>query len=72
MTMSTEIPEPRVQDALDNPFWSSLRSLHRGIALRAGDASRYPAEYAPFLGVASAQADVAAAIDTLGGADESV
>ena len=57
---------------LDNPFWSSLRSRHRAIALCRGEVARYPAQFAPFLGVASAQADVAAAIDTLVGADESV
>lgn len=57
---------------LDNPFWSALRSRHRDIALRRGEAARYPAAFAPFLGVASAQADVAAAIAALVGADESV
>ena len=57
---------------LDNPFWSALRSRHRDIALRRGEAARYPAAFAPFLGVVSAQADVAAAIAALVGADESV
>ena len=57
---------------LDNPFWSALRSRHRDIALRRGEAARYPAAFAPFLGVASAQADVAAAVAALVGADESV
>ena len=57
---------------LDNPFWSALRSRHRDIALCRGEAARYPAQFAPFLGVASAQADVADAIDALVGADESV
>jgi GNAT superfamily N-acetyltransferase len=57
---------------LDNPFWSALRSRHRDIALCRGEAARYPAAFAPFLGVASAQADVADAIGTLVGADESV
>lgn len=37
---------------LDNPFWSSLRTRHAAIALGEGEARRYPAEYAPFLGVA--------------------
>lgn len=36
--------------ALDNPFWSALDSIHRDIALRAGDVARYPADHAPFLG----------------------
>ncbi|MBQ4853912.1 GNAT family N-acetyltransferase [Rhodanobacter sp. B2A1Ga4] len=57
---------------LDNPFWFALRSRHQAIALRRGEAARYPAEFAPFLGVASAQADVAAAIASLVGAGESV
>lgn len=39
---------------LDNPFWSSLRTRHRAIAIGDGDARRYPAEYAPFLGIADA------------------
>lgn len=43
---------------LDNPFWSSLQTRHRAIALRAGDAARYPAQFAPFLGVARADAEV--------------
>jgi len=42
-------------DPLDNPFWSSLRTRHRGIARVAGEVARYPAEYAPFLGIAHAQ-----------------
>jgi ribosomal protein S18 acetylase RimI-like enzyme len=37
---------------LDNPFWSSLRTRHAAIAVGEGDALRYPAEYAPFLGIA--------------------
>ena len=50
---------------LDNPFWSSLGSVHQPLALRSGDAARYPPEYAPFFGVAEAKASVAAALDTL-------
>jgi GNAT superfamily N-acetyltransferase len=57
---------------LDNPFWSALRSRHQTIALCRGEAARYPAEFAPFLGVASAQADVAGAMESLVAADESV
>lgn len=37
---------------LDNPFWSSLQTRHAHLALRADRVARYPAEYAPFLGVA--------------------
>ena len=59
-------------DRLDNPFWSSLQTRHRHLALCAGDAARYPAEFAPFLGVASAGADIADALAMLVAADESV
>ena len=52
-------------EALDNPFWSSLRSRHRDIALFADDVARYPPEYAPFLGVSSAEARVDAALEAL-------
>ena len=37
---------------LDMPFWSALRSIHAHLAVAADDVARYPAEYAPFLGVA--------------------
>lgn len=57
---------------LDNPFWSSLRSWHRAIALREGDVARYPPEFAPFLGVASADTDIADALASLVAPDESV
>jgi GNAT superfamily N-acetyltransferase len=57
---------------LDNPFWSSLRSRHRDIAQSIGDVARYPAEFAPFLGVASAGVDAAAALAALVAPDESV
>jgi len=56
----------------DNPFWASLCSRHRGIALRAGDVARYPAAYAPFLGVADARVDVDDALDALVAPGESV
>jgi len=57
---------------LDNPFWSSLQSRHRDLALRAGDVARYPPAFAPFLGVANADADASAAIASLLAADETV
>lgn len=50
---------------LDNPFWSSLQSIHRAIALRADGAARYPAAFAPFLGVAADGAVVADALAQL-------
>ena len=56
----------------DNPFWSSLRSRHRALARSSGDAARYPAEFAPFMGVASARTDVAEAIASLLDPGESV
>jgi len=57
---------------LDNPFWSSLASVHRDLALRAGEVSRYPRDYAPFLGVADAQAEVKAHLEALIAPGESV
>lgn len=57
---------------LDNPFWSALCSRHAGIAHRLGEVARYPAEFAPFLGVAHDGADVGDALDVLVAADESV
>ena len=58
--------------ALDNPFHASLSSRHRHIALVDGAVARYPALYAPFLGVESAQADASASIDALLAPNESV
>jgi ribosomal protein S18 acetylase RimI-like enzyme len=57
---------------LDVPFHSSLRTLHGGIALGAGPALRYPAEFAPFLGVAENGVDAAAALQALVAPGESV
>lgn len=57
---------------LDNPFWNSLRTRHATIALRGGEAARYPAEYAPFLGVAHAGVDVARDVAPLVAEGESV
>ena len=57
---------------LDNPFWSSLDSRHRGLALRVGDVARFPADHAPFLGVANAGVDAAEALASLVAPDESV
>jgi len=59
--------------ALGNPFWSSLRSIHRERAIRSGDdAARYPPQFAPFLGVANAEVDADDAIAPLLAADETV
>jgi GNAT superfamily N-acetyltransferase len=57
---------------LDNPFWSSLRSRHRDIAQSVGDVARYPAAFAPFLGVARADANVTEALASLVAPGESV
>lgn len=57
---------------LDNPFWSSLQSRHRDIALQAGEVARFPPEFAPFLGVANAHVDAAETIANLLAAEESV
>ena len=57
---------------LDNPFWSALASIHDGIALRAGEVARYPADYAPFLGVANADVRVGDALRRLVTPGESV
>lgn len=48
---------------LDNAFWSSLATRHRDIAVRAGDIARYPPAYAPFLGIADSDVDLAAAAE---------
>jgi ribosomal protein S18 acetylase RimI-like enzyme len=60
------------EQQLDNPIWSSLRSSHRALALCIGDAARYPPAVAPFLAVASAEADVADSIASLLAPDETV
>ena len=50
---------------LDNPFFSALDSIHRDVAVRRGDVARYPADVAPFLGVAHAGVEVGDAFDAL-------
>lgn len=60
------------ESALDNPFWSSLQTRHRHIALVADAAARYPPEYAPFFGVADVDADAGAALAGLIGPGETV
>ncbi|HEX5961628.1 MAG TPA: GNAT family N-acetyltransferase [Rhodanobacteraceae bacterium] len=57
---------------LDNPFFSSLQTRHRHLARVSGAVARYPAEYAPFLGVAGADVDADDALVTLVGQDETV
>jgi GNAT superfamily N-acetyltransferase len=57
---------------LDNPFWSSLCTRHRHLALGVADAKRYPPDFAPFLGVAAAGADVETELASLAATDETV
>ena len=53
-------------------FLGFAGSRHRALALRVGDAARYPPAFAPFLGVANADVDAAEAIASLVGPGESV
>lgn len=48
---------------LDNPFWSALDSIHAGFALGSDEVRRYPADMAPFLGIAHAGVDMGDALD---------
>jgi ribosomal protein S18 acetylase RimI-like enzyme len=57
---------------LDNPFWSSLASRHRDVALRVGDVARFPPAHAPFLGIADAAVDIGDALESLVAPGESV
>ena len=57
---------------LDNPFWSSLQTRHRAIAIRAGDAACYPAAFAPFAGVARTGAAADDALARLVGPGEAL
>ena len=66
------MPAPALETVLDNPFWTALASRHAGLALRHGDVARYPADVAPFLGLAHAEVDVADAFDALVSPGDSV
>ena len=57
---------------LDNPFWSSLRTRHHALALRDGDVARYPAQFAPFVGVEHADVDAGKALSRLVGPQETL
>jgi GNAT superfamily N-acetyltransferase len=57
---------------LDNPFWTSLQTCHRHLAIRSGQVARFPADHAPFLAVPDEDADMAAALETLLAPGESV
>ena len=64
--------DPPLSHSLDNPFWSSLASRHRGISMRNGRAARFPPDYAPFLGVADGEDVADAELEALVGSDETV
>jgi len=61
-----------ISSPLDNPFYSSLRSRHRDLARGTGDVVRYPADFAPFLGVADENVEAAEALGALVAPEESV
>ena len=50
---------------LDNPVWASLSSRHAALAIHADGAMRYPADVAPFVGVAAGDAQATAAVEML-------
>jgi GNAT superfamily N-acetyltransferase len=57
---------------LDNPIWNSLRTRHRNVALRMDGVARYPAEFAPFLGISDIALDIGDALELLVPANDSV
>lgn len=57
---------------LDNPFWSSLRTRHRHLALGDDEVRRFPPEFAPFLGVAGTDTKVEDVLVPLLAPDETV
>ena len=57
---------------LDNPIWASLASRHQSLSRSAGAVVRYPPTFAAFAAVASADADVTAAMASLVESDETV
>jgi ribosomal protein S18 acetylase RimI-like enzyme len=50
---------------LDNPVFASLTSHHAALAIKADGAARYPADVAPFVGVAVSDARAAAGVEAL-------
>ncbi len=57
---------------LDNPVWSALTTQHAALARIAGRARRYPADVAPFVGVAPGDDDALADAERLVEHDELV
>lgn len=61
-----------MDSALDNPIWSSLQTIHGHLARAHGNAARYPADHAPFLGVRPGHDEAGDACDALIAAGETV
>ncbi len=61
-----------MEQPLDNPVWSALTSVHTALALRAGDAARYPSDVAPFVAVASYDSEAEQQLASLVEQSESV
>lgn len=57
---------------LDNPVWASLTSAHAGLARRTANATRYPADAAPFVAVDAANEESAMQLASLVDVGESV
>lgn len=57
---------------IDHPFWAALNSIHAHLALRCGEVARYPAAYAPFLGVGEEGIEATPALERLVAPGESV
>lgn len=57
---------------LDNPIWAALSTHHRGFALTAGEARRYPPDIAPFVAVPRAGPIDGAALGALAQAAETL
>lgn len=53
------------QHVLDNPIWNTLATRHSAIARVHGEVARYPAQIAPFLGVAHEGVDTTQALPAL-------
>lgn len=59
-------------NALDNPNWAAASTHHSHLTVRDGEAARYPADIAPFAGVASTSPGAVQALRGLVSPGESV
>jgi len=57
---------------LDNPVWYALTSRHAALARRNGNAARYPADVAPFIGVGAFDSGAATQLAELVAVGETV